>query len=46
MRSTILVALAVSALALGACQSNGGRLTPTGTGQTPSDGAVPGQTPQ
>ncbi|WP_156417871.1 hypothetical protein [Aureimonas sp. AU4] len=45
-RQLILAALAVSTLALGACQSNGGRLTPTGTGQTPSRGIVPAQTPQ
>ncbi len=45
MRHTLLAMLAISALTLGACQSNGGRLTPTGTGRTPSSGAVPGQTP-
>ncbi|MBB3952547.1 hypothetical protein [Aureimonas jatrophae] len=45
-RTIALTALVASVLALGACQSNGGRLTPTGTGQTPSSGTVPGQTPQ
>lgn len=45
-RTLVLAALAVSALSLAACQSNGGRLTPTGTGQTPSGGIVPAQTPQ
>lgn len=47
MKPVALAALFASALAVAACTTpNTGRLTPTGTGTTPSGGIVPAQTPQ
>ncbi len=47
MKTLAIAAVLVSALAAAGCQANpSGRLTPTGTGTTPSGGIVPAQTPQ